>query len=64
MSLKVTGKISLDCNTRYSFVHRIHDYCYCSYYCSPCIWLLLLLLSPYRLNILGNMDIDWFNWIE
>jgi len=25
---------------------------------------IVLLLSLYRLSILGNMDINWFNWIE
>ena len=30
MLLKVTRKILLDRNARYSFIHRIHGYCYCS----------------------------------
>jgi len=56
MLLKVTGKTSLDRNARYSSVHRLLDYYYCT--------VLLSLLSPHRPSILANMDIDWFNWIK
>jgi len=58
-------KVSLDRNTRYSSIHRIHGYRYCS------LFLLLftvytiivdcytvLLLSSYRPNIINNMDIN------
>jgi len=60
MLLKVTWKILLDHNARYSSIRRIHGYCYCS----PCIQLLLLLLYCTVTIIVSfqyssNMDIDW-----
>jgi len=61
MLLKVTGKISLDCNARYNSIHRIHGYCYCP--------LLLLLFTVYTITVTvtvivssqyaNNMDIDY-----
>ena len=32
--MKVPEKLSLDCNTLYSSIHRIHGYCYCSLFLS------------------------------
>jgi len=48
MLLKVTGKISLDCNGRYSSIHRIYDYCYCI------VTITVTVSSQYS----RNMDID------
>jgi len=72
MLLKVTGKVSLGRDIRYSSIYCIHGYCYCSlflllfalYTITVIVTVLLLLLSPYRSSILDNMDVDWFNWIE
>ena len=62
MLLKITEKVLLDRNTMYSpIVHRIHIYWYCLLFLLLflCIRLLftitVLLLSPYRPSILGNM---------
>jgi len=60
MLLKVTEKVSLDRNTRYNSIHRIHGYCYCLlflllftvYTSTVTITVLLLLLSPYCPSIL------------
>ena len=43
MLLKVTGKVSLNCNTQYSSIHSIHDYCYYS--------LFLLLFTVYTIIV-------------
>ena len=58
MLLKITEKISLDGNARYSSIRRIHGYCYCS--------LFLLLFTMYTITVTvtassqysSNMDID------
>jgi len=74
MLLKITEKVLLDRNTMYSaIVHRIHGYWYCllflllfTVYTITVYWytILLLSLSLYRPSIVGNMDIDYFNWIK
>jgi len=66
MLLKVNGEVSLGHNARYSSIHRIHGYCYCSpflllfvmYKITVIVAVLLLLLSLYSPSILGNMDIE------
>ena len=68
----ITGKILLDCNILYSsIIHRIHGHWYCSLplllftmYKFIVYYYTVLLLSLYRLSILGNMDIDYFNKIK
>jgi len=72
MLLKITEKVLLDCNTMYSpIVYCIHGYWYCllflllfTVYTITVYWYTALLLSLYRPGILGNMGIDWFNWIK
>ena len=67
-----TEKVSLDSNIRYSSIHHIHGYWYFPlllllftvYTIIATVTVLLLLLSPQRPSILGNMDIDWLNWIK
>jgi len=44
MLLKVTGKVLLDHNTRYSSIHRIHGYCYCSIF----LLLFTILITVHR----------------
>jgi len=57
MLLKVTGKVSLDRNARYSSFCRIHGYCYCSLFLllftvyTITVTVLLLLLSPHHPSI-------------
>ena len=58
MLLKVTGKVSLDRNTRYYSIHSIHGYCYCL--------LFLLLFTVYTITVTvtasqysSNTDIDY-----
>jgi len=72
MLLKITEKVLLDRNTMYSpIVHRIYDYWYCllflllfTVYTIIVYWYTVLLLSLYHPSILGNMNIDCFNWIK
>ena len=72
MLLKVTEKVSLDCNTYSPIVYRIHGYRYCLlswllftvYATTITVTILLLLLSLYHPSILSNMDIDCVKWIN
>jgi len=57
------------CTVLLFIVYTVTVTVHCYWYCLPCIRLLtvtvlLSLLSPYRPSILGNMDIDWLNWIK
>jgi len=66
MLLKVTEKVSLGHNARYNSIYRIHEYCslFLLLFTVYTITVTVLLLSLYHLSILGNMDIDHFNWIK
>ena len=68
---EITGKVLLDRNTMYNpIVHRIYGYWYCllnlllfTVYMIT-IYYYVLLLSLYHPSILGNIEIDYFNWIK
>jgi len=71
MLLNVTGKVLLDRNTLYRSIHHIHGYYYCLLSWLPFIMYTITidcytvpLLSPHRLSIISNMDIDCHNWIK
>ena len=59
MLLKVTGKVSLGRNARYSFIHRIHSYCslFLLLFTVYTSTVTVLLLSLYHLSILRNMKL-------
>jgi len=74
MLLKVTGKVSLDCNDRYSSIryssiHHIHGYCYCLlfFHYSQYTRLLLLycyyychcIISVIEIVIISVIEITW-----
>ena len=62
----------VDRNILYNFiVHHIYGYCHCllslllfTEYVITVYHYIVLLLLLYRPNILGNMDINYFNWIN